>query len=330
MQKQFLLIVFACILFLSACAENSSSTPVSLLAPASPQAQSATALPARRIALVMKTLTNPFFIEMEKGARRAETELGVQLIVKTGAQETSIEQQIAIVDELIADKVEAIVIAPGSSTELIPVLKKAQDAGIKIINIDNRLDPQVSKTNGLVNVPFISVDNAKGAYLAVKQVTAQMNAPTEALILEGIRTAQNAIDRKTGAERAFAENPNLKLVASETANWKIDEAHDVTAKLLQAHPNARVIFAANDMMALGAIQYLDEAKRKDVLVIGYDALDEAKRALRDGTLQATIDQQADRQGYLGVQYAVRALQGETLPPETLVDVRVITKDNVPQ
>ncbi|MCB0021873.1 MAG: substrate-binding domain-containing protein, partial [Caldilinea sp.] len=88
----------------------------------------------------MKTLTNPFFIEMEKGARRAEQELGIELIVKTGAQETSIEQQIAIVDDFIARGVDAIVIAPGSSTELIPVLKKAQDAGIVVINIDNRLD----------------------------------------------------------------------------------------------------------------------------------------------------------------------------------------------
>ncbi len=96
----------------------------------------------RRVALVMKTLTNPFFIEMEKGARRAQKELGAELLVKTASQETSIEQQVQIVEELIRAKVDAIVIAPGDSLRLVPVLKTAQEAGIKIVNIDNRLDAE--------------------------------------------------------------------------------------------------------------------------------------------------------------------------------------------
>jgi ribose transport system substrate-binding protein len=100
-----------------------SSAVAPMAAPMAPPAQ-------YQIGLIMKTLTNPFFIEMEKGARRAQSELGVELVVKTGAQETSIEQQIAIVEEMITAGMDAIVIAPGSSTELIPVLKKAQDAGI--------------------------------------------------------------------------------------------------------------------------------------------------------------------------------------------------------
>ena len=141
----------------------------------------------KTVGLVMKTLTNPFFIEMERGARRAEKEFGVRLIVKTGAQETSIEQQISIVEDMIRDKVDAIVIAPGSSVELIPVLKKAQDAGISIVNVDNRLDPAMSKTAGLANVPFISVDNVKGAYLSAKYVCDRVTAPTQAAILEGIQ-----------------------------------------------------------------------------------------------------------------------------------------------
>jgi ribose transport system substrate-binding protein len=110
--------------------ENTKETPVE-----------ASGNDALNIALVMKTLTNPFFIEMEKGARLAEEEFKINLIVKTGAQETSIDQQIKIVDDLIIAKVDAIVIAPGGSTELIPVLKKAQDAGIVVVNIDNQLDP---------------------------------------------------------------------------------------------------------------------------------------------------------------------------------------------
>jgi ribose transport system substrate-binding protein len=277
------------------------------------------------VALVMKTLTNPFFVEMEKGARRAEAELGITLLVKTGAQETSVEQQITIIEGLIKDKVDAIVIAPADSTELIPVLKKAQDAGIVVVNIDNQLNPQASVKIGLVEVPFISVNNEQGAYLSAKYISDQITTPTEVVILEGIRTAQNAEDRKNGALRAFGENKNIKLVAMETAHWKIDEAYQVAADLFKQHPDIGAVFCANDMMAFGVIQYLQETGKTKVLVAAYDALEEAKPFLRDGKLQATIDQQAALQGYTGVQSAVRMLKGEKVPPLTLVDVMLVTK-----
>jgi ribose transport system substrate-binding protein len=280
------------------------------------------------VALVMKTLTNPFFIEMEKGARQAEAELGITLLVKTGAQETSVEQQITIIDNLIEDQVDAIVIAPADSTKLIPVLKKAQDAGIVIINVDNQLDPEAAEQIGLVGVPFISVDNEQGAYLSAGFISAQITTPTQAIILEGIRTAKNAEDRKNGALRAFDENRNIEVVAMETAHWKIDEAYQVTEQLFAQYPDIGAVFCANDMMALGVLRYLEETSRTDVLVSAYDALAEAKEALRAGTLQATIDQQAALQAYTGVKFAVRALNGETLPMETIVDVILVTQADV--
>ena len=280
------------------------------------------------IALVMKTLTNPFFVEMEKGGRQAEAEFEVELVVKTAAQETSIEQQIEIVDELIREMVDAIVIAPGDSLELIPVLKKAQDAEIVVINIDNRLDPEFSEKVGLVDVPFISVDNEQAAYLSAKYISDQIISPTDVAILEGIRSALNAEARKEGALRAFSENPNITVVVMETAHWKIDEAYEVTQDIFQDHPEIGAFFCANDMMALGAINYLQEADRGDVLVAAYDALEEAKQAIREGTLQVTIDQQAAYQGYLGVEYAVRTLNGESFPAETLVDVLMVTVETL--
>ncbi len=280
------------------------------------------------IALVMKTLTNPFFVEMEKGARRAEAEFGIELLVKTAAQETSIEQQIGFIETLTQQNVDAIVIAPGSSIELIPILKKAQDKGIVIINIDNRLDPARSQELGLVNVPFISVDNQKGGYLSAQQISQRITQPAQVAILEGIQTAQNAKDRKNGALQSFTENKNIEVVASAPANWKIDEAYNVTQQILKQYPNLDAFFCANDMMALGAIQYLEENNRSDILVAGFDALEEAHGAIRSGQLTATIDQQAAEQGYTGVKYAFKALQGENLPPETMIDVVVVTQDNL--
>ncbi len=316
--------------FGAACGQPTPDT--SLLAPGNTQAATPAhdTPPVRKqtIALVMKTLTNPFFVEMEKGARKAEKELDIDLIVKTGAQETSVEQQITIIEGLIKDGVDAILIAPADSVQLIPVLKKAQDAGIVIINIDNQLDPQASEKIGLVNVPFISVNNENGAYLSAQHISKKVTAPTQAIILEGILTARNAQDRKNGALRAFGENKNIQVVASQTAHWKIDEAHDVAAELFKAHPAVKLVFCANDMMAFGVIQYLQENGREDVLVAAYDALAEAMPMLRAGSLQATIDQQAALQAYTGVQFAIRALKGEKLPPLTLLDVLLVTRENV--
>lgn len=283
---------------------------------------------AETIALVMKTLTNPFFLEMEKGARRAEQDLAIKLVVKTAAQETSIQQQIGIIESLIQDKVDAIVIAPGDSVELIPVLKQAQDAGIVVINIDNQLDPDFSDKFGLKRVPFISVNNEIAAYNSAKTLTQKIKSPTKVAILEGIRGAKNAEDRKNGAVRAFQEQPLATLVAMESAHWKIDEGFAVTRQMFVDYPELGAVFCANDMMALGAIQFLQSTGKTDVLVASYDALESAVNAVKEGKLVATVDQQAAEQGYQGILFAHRALSGEVLPEITLIDTRLITSDNV--
>ena len=278
----------------------------------------------KEIGLVMKTLTNPFFVEMEKGARRAEKEMGITLKVKTAAQETSIEQQIQLVEDLIAAKVDAIVIAPGDSQRLIPALKKASDAGIKIVNIDNRLDPEAIKLAGMSPVPFLSVDNEAGAYKAGSFLAQGITSPTQAAILEGIRSADNAQQRMQGARRALLENKNIRVVASETANWKIDEGYEVTKSIFGKHPNIQLLFASNDIMAIGAIKYLQESGKKNVKVVGFDALSEAIAEIKAGRMLATIDQQAAEQGYQGVALAIRLTQGTTVPTTTTIDTKLVT------
>ena len=283
----------------------------------------------KEIGLVMKTLTNPFFVEMEKGARRAEKELGITLKVKTAAQETSIEQQIQLVDDLIAAKIGVIVIAPGDSQRLVPALKKAADAGIPIVNIDNRLDPEAVSQAGMKPIPFISVDNDAGAYKAASLLAKEVTAPTEAAILEGIRSADNAQQRTQGARRGLQENKLVKVVASESANWKIDEAYEVTKLIFTKHPKVKLLFASNDVMAIGAIKYLQETGKTSVKVAGYDALPEALVEIKAGRMLATIDQQAAEQGYQGIALAVRLSQGSAVPTMTTIDTRLITATSAP-
>lgn len=319
------------VLALVGCGATGSSSPSLSLIDATSviPATVPVAQPTVRIGLVMKTLTNPFFIEMERGARRAEAELGIELIVKTAAQETSIDQQIAIVNDLIDARVDAIVIAPGDSTSLIPVLHEAQQAGIIIVNIDNRLDMAVAEKLGLVGVPFISVDNEAGAYDSARVISDQLTTRTKVAIMQGIPTAQNAIDREQGARRAFRENPNITIVATASGFWKIDEGYKVAAQFLTEHPDLGAIFCANDMMALGTIRFLSEHGYDHVLVAAFDNLQEVQPALQDGSLQATIDQQAAEQGYLGIQYAYKMLQGETVPAETMISTLLVTGTRQP-
>ena len=311
---------------LAACGD-SNRPPVAAItnpAPAAGAEPAPTQAPAPRVALIMKTLTNPFFVDMEHGARQAEKEIAVDLRVKTATQETSIEQQIGLVEQEIQAHAKAIVIAPGDSTRLVPVLKKAQDAGIHIVNVDNRLSAEAMAAAGMRPVPFISVNNEAGAYQSAKFIADQVRQPTEAAIIEGIRSANNAQQRQRGAERAFQENPLLRIVASETAHWKIDEGYEVAQRIFTAHPAVGVVFCANDMMAIGAMKYLQETGKTKVLVASFDALEEAKAAIKLGQLAATVDQQAAQQGYQGVMAALQLLQGQSPPLELQVQTQLVT------
>lgn len=316
------------LLGLVACGDSGGPSMSTVTRTETPPALTTPAPDKKRIGFVMKTLTNPFFVEMEKGARRAEKALNIELLVKTAAQETSIEQQIQIVEDLITAKVVAIVIAPGDSQRLVPVLKKAAEAGIKLVNIDNRLDANSIKQAGLPPIPFVSVDNEKAAYASAKFIANGATPGSQAAILEGIRSADNAQQRAEGAKRAFAESKAIKLVASESANWKIDEGYIVTKQIFAKHPEIKLLFAANDMMALGALKFLQENKRSEVKVAAYDALDEAVAEVKAGRLAVTVDQQAAEQGFQGVTLATRLLKGESVPALMLIDTRLVTAATV--
>ena len=306
----------AAVLLLAGCKDEARDADATSGSPAAPI----------QVALVMKTLTNPFFVTMEKGARQAEKELGIELIVRTAAEETSIHQQIDIVDTLVREKkVDAIVIAPGDSVQLIPVLKTAQDRGIKVVNIDNRLDPDFSREHGLTDVPFVSVDNEHAAYLSASYLAGQLERPTEVAVLTGIESAANAQARERGARRAFDDNPMTELVAVESADWKVDKAYQVIQGVFDRHPRIGAVFCANDMMAIGVLRYLEETGRSDVKVASFDAIAEAKQAVLDGRLTVTIDQLPESQGYKGVAMAVEMVRGATPPPEVMVEARVVDR-----
>lgn len=313
---------------LGACGDSSVQSVKSVVTETPPVSAVVPKPHAPRMALIMKSLTNPFFIEIEKGARKAEREAGIELQVTATSQETAVEQQIQLVEDQIKRKVDAIIIIPDDPQRLIPALKKAQDAGIKVVNIDDRLNPEAVAASGMQPVPFISVDGEEAAYRAAKFAAEPIDQPSDVAIIEGVRSTENSVKRLRGAERAFKENSKLRIVASETARWKIDEGYEVAKRMFKAHPRIRVVSCANDLMAIGVMKYLSESGKTGVRVAGFDGLEEAKAAIRTGDLAVTVDQQPAQQGYQGIMTAVKLLRGEAVANDVRVEARLLTSEQL--
>ncbi len=276
-----------------------------------------------RIALVMKALSNPFFHSMEVGAREEAKKLDVDLLVQGTNKETDVAQQINLVENFITQQVNAIVIAPASSSGLVPVLHRAKSQGITVVNIDNPLDEATMKQMGF-SCPFAGSDNALGAALAAHDLVAAMGGIGEVAILEGIPGVINAELRKKGAGRVFASESGIKVVASQTAEWETEQAYNVFTNMLTAHPNLRGLFASNDNMALGAIRAIDAVGKKGQIVItSYDNLQAAQEAVLAGTLHSTIDQHPELMGAYGVRAAKDILDGKQVPNLIATPLEVI-------
>jgi len=281
------------------------------------------------MALIMKTLSNPFFIKMGQGARRAADSLAVPLLIGTVAQEIDINQQISLVEDMIVQGVKAILIAPVDSKAIVPVLVKAQAQGILIINLDNRIDADAAAASGLRITSYVGVDNEEGGRMSGAYLVQLLGGKGRVAMLEGIRGVDNAEARKQGFLKSL-QGTGVELAASQSANWLQDQALDVFSNMLQANSDLDGLFCANDMMALGAIQALRQAgKSGQVRVTAFDNIEAAQLALCEGVLHATIDQHPELMGYYGVLIAKEALAGR-VTREKLVPLELITRENLPE
>ncbi|MBA1321317.1 sugar ABC transporter substrate-binding protein [Pseudomonas plecoglossicida] len=294
---------------------------VSSLALALPLAGQAEEKP--KVALVMKSLANEFFRTMEDGAKAYQKEHpnDFDLVANGIKDESDTSNQIRIVEQMIATGANALVIAPADSKALVPVIKKAMDAGITVINIDNRLDPDVLKSKNL-SVPFVGPDNRKGARLVGDYLAQQKLKPGDQVgIIEGVSTTTNAQQRTAGFQDAM-QAAQIKVVSVQSGNWEIDKGNAVAAAMLNEYPEIKALLAGNDSMALGAVSAVRAAGKKDqVQVVGYDNINAIKPMLKDGRVLATLDQDAKKQAVYGIQAALQMIKGE----KTAVDA-----DNVIQ
>jgi ribose transport system substrate-binding protein len=281
------------------------------------------------VALVMKSLANEFFKTMEEGAKAHHEQHQSEYDLKVVGikNETDIAQQIQYVELMIAQKVDALVIAPADSKALVHVCKKAMAAGIVVVNIDNKFDAAVLQQEN-VKIPFVGPDNRKGAKLAGMYLAARLKADDKVAVLEGAPNAYNGIQRKLGFEDAMLGN-HINIVSSQTGHWETGKAQPVAAAMINEHPDLKAILCANDNMALGAVAALKDAgKLGSILVIGFDNIAAVQRLLKEGRILCTVDQHADKLALFGIEYALEMLKTRAQPADKETPVHLITPETL--
>ena len=264
----------------------------------------------------MKSLANEFFSTMAEGARKHQAAHAAEydLIVNGIKNETDLAEQVNLVEQMIARRVNAIVIAPADSKALVTVLKRAKEAGILVVNIDNKLDSGVLQEAGL-SIPFVGPDNREGARKVGEVLAVHLNKGDKVAIIEGIPTAFNGQQRRLGFEDAM-KAAAMDIVGAQSGEWEMDKANNVAAAMLSEHPDLKAILCANDNMALGAVAAIQAAgKTGKVLVVGFDNIAAIHPMLADGRVVATADQHADQLAVFGIQAALSILKGEAPPAD---------------
>lgn len=278
------------------------------------------------VALVMKSLANEFFKTMEDGARahQAAHASRYDLVASGIKDELDVARQIALVEQMIAGRAAAIVIAPADSKALVGVLKRAVDAGIVVVNIDNRLDRDALAERGLT-IPFVGPDNREGAKKVGAVVAARLQKGDKIAILEGAPNAFNGIQRTRGFEDA-ANAAGLVIARSQTAHWETARANQVTSAILTEVPDVKAILCGNDSMALGALAALKAAGRQgSVLVAGFDNISAVHALVQSGEMVATADQHGDQLAVYGIEYALQQLaEPGSRPADRTTPVDVVT------
>jgi len=275
--------------------------------------------PKYTISLLTGTMDNPYWQIVTQWADKAAEMLGVNLVKLAVDVEGVATQQVSQVEDRVAQGDDAIVIAVQETKALIPAIEAANAAGIPVIAVDKAAEGGKFES-------IIMTDNVVAAYAGGKWVAEQIGGKGKVLVLEGVPGGQTATDRKTGALKALAEYPDIEVI-SLTGEWQTAKAQAVTEDVLTANPDLAGIFASNDMMAIGAVTAL-AAANLNIPVCGFDAIPAALEMTRDGRLGATIAQFPGKMGFLGVEYAVRVIEGKAVPATVNSGSMPVTTDNV--
>jgi ribose transport system substrate-binding protein len=263
---------------------------------------------APKIALVLKSLSDPFTVAMANAAKNYQQHYASQfaLTVRGTTTETDTAGQIRIVEDMIKAKMNAMVIAPSGSKALTSVVARAIKAGIIMVSIDNPLDDALQSAAN-ISVPFVGPNNCKGATLVANYLAERLKTGDQVGIIGGVPADRNAQQRTAGYQEAM-KAAGIEVVATQNGDWEYGKGRDVASQMLGQHSQIRGLLCANDNMAMGAADAVRDAGRTGgVYITGYNAIDAIKPLLTDGRVLATVNQFADRQAVFGIDVALKAV-----------------------
>ena len=267
------------------------------------------------IGLAVSTQNNPFFVTLVEGAQAQADKLGVKLQVTDAGDDAA--KQTTDIETLVSSGISVLIVNPVDSDAVAGAVKAAMAKGVRVISVDRAV-------NGVDIDCAIASDNVAGAAMATQYIVDTLGAGAVVAELQGVTGASAAIDRSAGFHQVA--DAQLKVVASQTANFDRSQGMSVMENMLQGNGDIQAVFAANDEMALGALEAISGAG-KNILVVGFDATDDAVEAVRAGRMGGTVAQQPELLGATAVENAVNLMDGKTIEKNIPVEVTLITKDN---
>lgn len=280
--------------------------------------------------VLMKTLANPFWGAMEQGVKAGAEAAGVEYYLQAVESDQAAEPQLNVCNTMLERKPAAMITAAINSNNLLPCLKQANELKIPVVDLDNNLDPEIVKKAG-VNVTFhIGSDNeaagAQGADFVAEKLGKDAKGPV--LVIEGLSGNITGQKRARGfANRLKEVAPGLEVVASLPGDWDRGKAANITNDILTQHPDLKAIFAANDGMALGAVETVFAANKGDqIIIVGVDGNSDAVKSIKAGRLTASVAQLPYLVGKQAVENVKSVLDGKTVEPVIYVQTLVLTKD----
>ena len=271
-----------------------------------------------KIGMVLSTLNNPFFVNMKDGAEKEAEKLGYDLVVLDSQNDPAKER--ANVEDLVQLGVIALLINPTDSDAVVKTVEVANKSNIPVITLDRQ-------ANGGKITSHIASDNIKGGEMAAEYVLDKFKdekGPINVVEIQGIPGASATRDRGEGFHNIMDKNDKFNFISIQAADFDRQKGLQVMENIIQANPNIQVVFAHNDEMALGAVKAI-KASGINALVIGFDGNDDAKDSIDANEMTATIAQQPDLIGALGVELANKIYSGESIKDKIAADLKVYTK-----
>ncbi len=275
-----------------------------------------------RIGFVPKSLNQEYWVNTQKGAEAGAKQGKVKLLTHAAGDDTQIVEQIDIVENLIAQEVDALVIAPSDSDLLKPVLEKAAEQ-MPVVLFDSDIADWKPKT------AYVGTENKDGGIKAGEYIAKVLKKEGTLAIVSGIPGSQVGIDRVDGVKEGLKKaGAKTKIVKEVTGQFDREQAVGAMEDILQTNPDVDAVFAANDQMALGAIQAIAAHKKTDqIKLIGFDGALEATQRILEGKMWATIAQDPYGMAKTGVQSAVKALNDERVKETVDTGAKLITPEN---